>query len=221
MKRRGLKAYSGRQSWPISGQTDAPGIKVRLIGAIHIQTRSTSLTVHLARPAKLITVRARRRRILLFEQYSPFFSLPFSLLLFNFLFLIGRTLPREEGQAGLLLLLSPLLSRSWKTTKKFIGNSEWTLRIFEVREKTRCRIFRKYNSVNFRRKFEVKSRLIWKMGSRKRFLRFPELKSRVIPPISLHAGNGKCLSDEINSRCTNMGDVYELGISKFGLAMFN
>lgn len=158
---------------------------------------------------------------MLFEQYSPFFSLPFSLLLFNFLFLIGRTLPREEGQAGLLLLLSPLLSRSWKTTKKFIGNSEWTLRVFEVREKTRCRIFRKYNSVNFRRKFEVKSRLIWKMGSRKRFLRFPELKSRVIPPISLHAGNGKCLSDEINSRCTNMGDVYELGISKFGLAMFN
>lgn len=154
---------------------------------------------------------------MLFEQYSPFFSLPFSLLLFNFLFLIGRTLPREEGQAGLLLLLSPLLSRSWKTTKKFIGNSKWTLRIFEVREKTRCRIFRKYNSVNFRRKFEVKSRLIWKMGSRKRFLRFPELKSRVIPPIF------RCMQemDEINSRCTNMGDVYELGISKFGLAMFN
>lgn len=123
---------------------------------------------------------------MLFEQYSPFFSLPFSLLLFNFLFLIGRTLPREEGQAGLLLLLSPLLSRSWKTTKKFIGNSEWTLRVFvsrRGRKKTRCRIFRKYNSVNFRRKFEVKSRLIWKMGSRKRFLRFPELKSRVIPSI--------------------------------------
>lgn len=39
--------------------------------------------------------------------------------------------------------------------------------------------------------------------------------------LSLHAGNGKCLWDEINSRCTNMGDVYELGISKFGLAMFN
>ena len=52
------------QSWPISEQTDEPGIKVSLIGAIHIQTRSTSLTAHRARAhAKLITVRVRRRRI--------------------------------------------------------------------------------------------------------------------------------------------------------------
>lgn len=65
IERRDLKrARTSLQSWPISEQTDAPGIKVSLIGAIHIQTRSTSLTAHRARAhAKLITVRVRRRRI--------------------------------------------------------------------------------------------------------------------------------------------------------------
>lgn len=83
------------------------------------------MTVHLA---KLITVRATRRPIFLAADQLTAFLFLFLLLLFlsNFLFLIARTLPRcEEGQASLLLLLLLLLllSRSWKTTKKFIGNS--------------------------------------------------------------------------------------------------
>lgn len=126
-----------------------------LIGAIHIQTRSTSLTVHLARPAKLITVRGGEfccsraeksiRRsfssVLIIGRplFFPFFNR-------NFLFPIGRTLPREEGQARTLPPFSLSLSRSWRRNLSEIpsGRLEVASRLllflaqsscFEVRDK--------------------------------------------------------------------------------------
>lgn len=99
LKRRGLKAYSGRQSWPISGQTDAPGIKVRLIGAIHIQTRSTSLTVHLARPAKLITVRGGEFCCSNSIRLSFLFLFLFFFLIFSF-WSAGRCPARKVRQVS-------------------------------------------------------------------------------------------------------------------------
>lgn len=108
------------------------------------------MTVHLA---KLITVRATRRPIFLAaDQLTAFlFLFPPLLLLSNFLFLIARTLPRcEEGQASLLLLLLLLLllSRSWKTTKKFIGIPFFLIDLSVQRKVRIVEFFCKYNKIN-------------------------------------------------------------------------